>query len=74
MVEGPISYEIRDLDITAGNDVAFSHSHNIEHKIWIRVTVGFRKINGKWLTTHEHVSVPFDRMSNMAWIDLRPEV
>src|SRR5579871_1271172 len=28
MFQGPITYEIRDLDITVGDDVAFSHSIN----------------------------------------------
>jgi uncharacterized protein (TIGR02246 family) len=66
--QGPIGYEIRDLSITAGDGVVFSHSLNRIHgkrtngedtDVWVRVTAGFRKIDGKWLITHEHVSVPF---------------
>src|ERR671914_998089 len=63
-----IGYEIRDLSITTGDDVAFSHSLNRisgtrtngeETDVWVRATVGFRKIDGKWRVAHEHVSVPF---------------
>jgi ketosteroid isomerase-like protein len=82
MMDGPIDYEIRDHDITASNDVAFGHSltrmkaktkTGHELKTWFRVTVGFRKIDGKWLITHEHISVPFDPTSRLASLDLRPE-
>jgi ketosteroid isomerase-like protein len=64
---GPIGYEVHDLSIEVGGDVAFSASLNWlsgsrtngEHTdVWIRVTVGFRKTGGKWLVRHEHVSVP----------------
>ena len=67
-LEGPIGCEIRELSVTAGDDVAFSHSLNrITSKrtggaatdVWVRVTVGFRKIDGAWVVTHEHLSVPF---------------
>ena len=63
-LEGPLGCEIRELSVTAGDHVAFSHCLNrISSKItggettqvWVRVTVGFRKINGKWMVTHEHV-------------------
>jgi len=78
---GPIGYEIRDLNVTTAGDIAFSHSVNrISGKMksgetggnWMRVTVCFRKIDGRWLTTHEHVSVPFDMNSGKASLDLEP--
>jgi hypothetical protein len=28
--------------------------------MWWRSTVGYRKIDGRWLITHRHDSVPFD--------------
>jgi len=46
-------YEVRDLSITAGDDVAFSHSLNRIHgtmrngpntDLWLRSTMCFRKI------------------------------
>src|SRR4051794_17020479 len=53
--QGPINYEIHDLHITVGNDVAFTHSFNRLSGTgpmlgpWVRWTACFRKINGKWL-------------------------
>ena len=79
--QGPLGYEIRDLDVTAGDDTAFSHS--ISHvsatkadggrlDMWWRTTLCFRKIDGKWLITHEHNSVPFDPESGKASLGLKP--
>jgi uncharacterized protein (TIGR02246 family) len=67
-VEGPIDYEIRDLRITTRDDVAFCHylghvmctrTNGEKNDYWVRVTMGFQKMNGRWLVTHEHVSLPF---------------
>jgi ketosteroid isomerase-like protein len=69
MFKGPVKFEISDLAITAGNDIAFSHS--IQHvsgtdtkgqpiDFTVRVTDDYRKINGRWLVAQEHVSVPVD--------------
>ena len=79
---GPIGYEIRDLSITVGDDVAFSHSLNRisgtrtsgeDADVWVRPTVCYRKTDGKWMVAHEHVSVPFYMDgSNRAAVDLRP--
>ncbi|HWC05095.1 MAG TPA: nuclear transport factor 2 family protein [Methylomirabilota bacterium] len=66
---GPVGYEIRDLSVTAGDDVAFSHSLNRisgartdgeDTDVWVRATACFRRIGGEWTITHEHVSVPFE--------------
>jgi uncharacterized protein (TIGR02246 family) len=80
--QGPVGYEIRDLSITTGDDVAFSHSLNRisgtrtdgeETDVWVRATVGLRKIDGKWMITHEHTSVPFYMDgSYKATVDLKP--
>ena len=80
--QGPIGYEIRDLNITVGGDVAFSHSLNRMHgtntaggkdDLWLRHTLGFRKINGEWKVTHEHESVPFYMDGSFkAAVDLKP--
>jgi ketosteroid isomerase-like protein len=44
-----------------------------EMDVWVRSTIEFRKINGKWKITHEHVSVPFYMDgSYKAAIDLKP--
>jgi uncharacterized protein (TIGR02246 family) len=80
--QGPIGYEIRDLDITTSDDVAFCHSLNRmmattkggeKVDLWFRETLGFRKIDGKWTITHEHSSVPFYMDgSYKAAINLKP--
>ncbi|MEK6288050.1 MAG: nuclear transport factor 2 family protein [Acidobacteriota bacterium] len=79
--QGPIGYELRDLNITAGDDVAFCHSLNRVNgtrtdggkiDMWWRATVCFRKIDGKWMVTHEHSSVPFDVETGKASLDLKP--
>jgi uncharacterized protein (TIGR02246 family) len=80
--QGPVGYEIRDLSITTGDDAAFSHSLNRisgtrtngeETDVWVRATVCFRKVDGKWRVTHEHVSVPFYmEPPYKASLDLKP--
>lgn len=64
---GPIDYEIHDLRIMTGADVAFCHSlshvkgtraNGDKADYWVRVTVGFQKRNGQWLMIHDHVSMP----------------
>ncbi|HEV2302647.1 MAG TPA: nuclear transport factor 2 family protein [Stellaceae bacterium] len=69
MFKGPLKFSISELAITAGRTLAFSHS--VQHvagtdangkpiDITARVTDGYRKIGGRWLIVHEHVSVPVD--------------
>lgn len=80
--QDPIEYEVRDLSISTAGDVAFSHSLNHVSAttkdgknldMWWRASVGYRKLDGKWLITLEHVSVPFDVTSGKASLDLKPE-
>lgn len=79
--EGPIECETRDLNITAGDDMAFSHglyrfsgtmTDGKKMDMWARGTVCYRKIDGKWRITHDHHSVPVDMSNNQAMFDLRP--
>lgn len=79
--DGPIGYEVRDLSISAGDDVAFCHSLNQVNatkmdggklQMWWRATLCFRRIDGKWKVTHQHSSVPFNPESGRASIDLEP--
>ncbi len=66
---GPWDMTMSDLDITVGGDVAYGH--NVQHGVFtdkagkkleltVRVTDGYKKVNGKWLISHEHVSIPVD--------------
>jgi deazaflavin-dependent oxidoreductase (nitroreductase family) len=79
--ERPLGYEIRDLTITVGDDVAFGHSLNQisgtlrnGHRsvAWLRWTACFRKIGDTWLIVHDQVSVPVDFASGGALLDLEP--
>ena len=60
-------FEMVSLDVTAGEDVAFAHAllrcgteaelaDNTENRL--RLTVGLRKEDGRWLVAHEHHSFP----------------
>jgi uncharacterized protein (TIGR02246 family) len=79
--EGAVDYEVRDLQIAATEDLAFSHSLNrtagtlksgSTSERWLRWTACYRKREGKWLIMHEHVSVPADLKSGKAMVDLKP--
>ena len=68
-VDGPINYEIHELLVTVGDDVAFCHSlshvrstrtNGEKADYWVRVTSGLRKMSGRWMITHEHISMPID--------------
>ncbi len=79
---GPVGYEVHDLNITADGDVAFCRSLNRisgtrtdgeKTDVWVRATVGLRRIDGRWRVTHEHASVPFYMDgSYRAAVDLEP--
>lgn len=78
---GDIGYEVQDLQVTARDDVGFcSFVYHVsgtlasggEVDMWVRATLGCRRIDGKWLITHDHESVPFDAESGQALTDLSP--
>lgn len=59
------SFEITELHVTAGDEVAFAHAllrcgtaeqlrDDPEHRL--RLTIGLRKRDGRWVVTHEHHS------------------
>ncbi len=63
----PIPFEIHEMTITAGADVAFvvatmgcagPGADGKPEGLDFRLTVGLRKIDGQWTITHEHHSVP----------------
>ena len=79
--DGPLQAEISDVDITAGEDVAYVSSvHHVTGTMKggtkadyiVRVTDGFKKINGKWLIAHTHVSFPVDMRTGKADIESKP--
>ena len=63
----PIPFDVTDISIAAGNDVAFvvaamacaePGSDGKPKPLDFRLTVGLRKIGGQWTIVHEHHSVP----------------
>ena len=65
--KGNGEFEIVELDVTAGTDVAFAHGllrcgttadfeANPDNRL--RLTIGLRKRDGRWVITHEHHSFP----------------
>ncbi len=63
------SFEIVSLDVTAGEDVAYAHAllrcgmpeelaANPANRL--RLTLGLRREQGRWVVAHEHHSFPLD--------------
>ncbi len=61
------TFELLDLDVVAGNDVAFAYAllrcgtqdqfeTNPDNRL--RITVGLRKVDDRWVVAHEHHSFP----------------
>ena len=82
MFRPPLEYEIRDLAITTGADVAFAHglarlSGTLKNGapaggFWVRFTGCLRKIDGTWLVAHDHASAPLEMASGRAALHLAP--
>jgi ketosteroid isomerase-like protein len=74
----PFDYEIADLAVAVGGDVAFAHGLGRmgspgAFSLWFRFTVGLRKHQGTWQITHLHASVPFYMdETRRAALDLTP--
>jgi uncharacterized protein (TIGR02246 family) len=65
--EKPVRFDLTEVKITAGADVAFvtavGHCVSIDKKgqresLEFRLTMGLRKMGGRWCITHEHHSLP----------------
>ncbi|MGY1778647.1 YybH family protein [Geodermatophilus sp. SYSU D00804] len=61
--QGEGLFDVSELTVVAGDGVAFAHgllrigaagTEGFE----VRLTVGLRRVDGRWLVTHEHHSVP----------------
>ena len=60
-------FDILEMSVTAGDDVAFVtaimrcagwEATGEKTELKFRLTVGLRKIDGQWVITHEHHSLP----------------
>jgi uncharacterized protein (TIGR02246 family) len=63
----PVVFDISEMNITAGNDVAFvtalmrcagTEANGNKIELEFRLTIGLRKIGGQWIIVHEHHSIP----------------
>ena len=66
-VEKPVAFAFHDVQVTCGQDVAFATAIgrcvNIDtsgkrEPLEFRLTMGLRKIEGRWRIMHEHHSLP----------------
>lgn len=80
--DGPIDYAVRDVQVTAEGDLGFcSFVYHVggtlksgdEVDMWVRATLGCRRIEGRWRIVHDHESVPFDPATGQALLGLEPQ-
>lgn len=66
-VEMPVTFDFRNVQITCGSDVAFAtavgncvniDSNDQREPLEFRLTMGLKKIGGRWRVMHEHHSLP----------------
>lgn len=83
---GPIGLDLRDFQVVVEGDIAFAHGLVRIHgkrtggestgkatDVWVRQTLGFRRVAGAWKIAHEHTSVPFYMDGSFrAAVDLKP--
>lgn len=77
-----VSYELRDLTVEVGGDIAFAHAFgrlsgtlatgDRTDGMWARGTFCFRRIDGDWLIVHDQASVPVDVLSGCVAAGLEP--
>ena len=68
--QGEAVFNLENLTITAGNDVAFAYSFircggtlpdGRTFLDLVRATFCLRKVNGSWMVEHQHVSKPYEK-------------
>ena len=73
--------ELSDLHVGASDEIGYATGLEMisgtlkrgqKSNIWMRFTSLFRKVNGKWLDFHDHVSVPVEIESAKALLELEP--
>jgi NAD(P)H-dependent FMN reductase/ketosteroid isomerase-like protein len=77
-----VAYELRDLTVEVGGDIAFAHAFarlsgtlatgKKTEGMWVRATFCFRRIDDDWLIVHDQASVPVDVLSGRMETDLEP--
>jgi uncharacterized protein (TIGR02246 family) len=65
--EKPVAFDFRDVAVVCGADVAFAtaigscvttDSGGAREPLEFRLTMGLRKVDGRWRVLHEHHSLP----------------
>jgi len=56
---GPTSFRLHELEVVAGDSVAFAHALLDVVDVKCRLTIALRKIEGEWMIVHEHHSSPW---------------
>jgi len=78
---GPVTNKLSDLSITTAGTMAYAHNiqtvaftgkDGSKFNIVVRVSDVLRKVKGKWLIVHEHVSVPVDLATGKAVLQSTP--
>lgn len=78
---GPMVFELHEVVIHADGQVAFCHalhrcggtSDKGDAEVgWLRMTSGYRRLEGQWKVVHEHFSAPFAMESGQVLLDLEP--
>jgi len=79
--ESDLRVETRDLHVGGNGDLGYATGlqmisgtlkHGQKSGVWVRFTSLYRKVNGKWLDFHDHVSVPVEIESGKAMLELKP--
>ncbi|MEV6611079.1 nuclear transport factor 2 family protein [Kutzneria sp. NPDC051319] len=81
--DGPVDFQVTQLEIEVGGDVAWAHSLNrmsatpqgtdFAFEMWFRASYGLRKTPDGWRIAHEHTSTPFYMDGSLrAATDLKP--
>lgn len=64
---------VEDLVFDVDGNMGYAHFLNhLDHddknhpigQSWLRVSAVYKKINGKWYSVHEHISLPYNPMNN----------
>ena len=67
--QGDLQFDLENLSITAGTDVAFAHcfircggrlSHGRTFHDLVRATFCLKKVENSWKILHQHISKPYD--------------
>ncbi len=60
---GPGAFDLSELHVVAGDSVAYCHALVRIFDSKVRVTIGLRKEDQRWLIAHEHHSYPIELKS-----------